>query len=157
MVRNKKEDFIRFKYSTLCQLLPVTPYRYISSAKRQLNLGNDELKNSGFIAKYSWSEKGNKHWLIYYGQERAKKEIKRVKIKSINNRAKEYLPGPKEGEEIFSKEQVDLVNKIVKFNISKVTAQNLQTHTNTYFIRLLVGTPRTRLWCLLKYFKEVNL
>ena len=146
MLRNKKEDFIRFKYSTLCQLLPVIPYRFISDAKRQLNLDNNELKDTGFISKYEWCENGNNDWLIYYWPvERAKKEIKRVKIKSINNRAKEYLPGPKEGEEIFSKEQVDLINKLVKLNISKVTAQNLQTYTKTYFIRLLVGTPRTYL------------
>jgi len=60
VVRNKKEDFIRFKYFTLCQLLPLIPYRYISQAKQKLNSDNNELKNSGFIAKYSWSENGKK-------------------------------------------------------------------------------------------------
>ena len=65
-VRNKKEGFIRYKYSTLCQLLPVTPHSYISSAKRQLNPGNNELRDTGFISKFDWSENGNKDWLIYY-------------------------------------------------------------------------------------------
>ena len=86
-VRNKKEGFIRYKYSTLCQLLPVTRHEYISSAKRQLNPGNNELRDSGFISKYEWSENGNKDWLIYYWPgERAKKEMKRAKKKSIDSR-----------------------------------------------------------------------
>ena len=83
--------------------------------------------------------------------------MKRAKIKSINNRTEGYLAGPKEEVKMFSKEQVNLANKLVKINISKVTAQNLQTYSKTYFLRLLVGTPGTRLWRLLKYFKEVNL
>ena len=125
-VRNKKEDFIRYKYSTLCQLLPVTPYKFISDAKRQLNSGNNELKDTGFISKYDWSENGNKDWLIYYWPgERAKEEMKRAKIKSIDDRTEEYLPGPKEEVIKYSKEQVDLVNKLVKINVSKVTAENL--------------------------------
>jgi predicted type IV restriction endonuclease len=95
--------------------------------------------------------------LYIIDQERAKKKMKRAKIKSINNRTGEYLPGPKEEVKIFSKEQVDLVNKLVKLNISKVTAQNLQTYSKTYFIRLLVETPRTCLWHLSKHFKEVYL
>ena len=59
------------------------------------------------------------------GQERAKEEMKRAKIKSIDNRTGEYLPGPKEKVKEFSKEQVDLVNKLVKINVSKITAENL--------------------------------
>lgn len=66
--------------------------------------------------------------------------MKKAKITRINNRAKEYLPEPKEEVKIFSKEQVNLVNKLVKLNISKVTAQNLQTYSKIYFIRLL-GKP----------------
>ena len=125
-VRNKKECFLRYKYSTLCQLLPLTPYRYISQAKRQLNLGNDELKDTGFISDYEWRENGNKDWLIrYWPGERAKEEIRRAETKSIDHRTEEYLPGPKEEVKKFSKEQTDLVNKLVKINVSKVTAENL--------------------------------
>ena len=95
-------------------------------------------------------------WLIYYWPgERAKEEIKKAKIKSINNQTGEYLPGAKEEVNKYSKEQVNLVDKLVKLNISKVTAQNLQTYTKTYFIRLLVGTPRTYLRHLSKHFKGV--
>jgi len=125
-IRNKKGCDITYKYSTLCQLLPLTPYRYVSQAKRQLNSGNDELKDTGFISKYEWSENGNKDWLIsYWPGERAKEEIRRAKIKNINNRTEEYLPGPKREVKIFSKEQVELINKLVKINVSKITAENL--------------------------------
>ena len=51
--------------------------------------------------------------------------MKRAKIKSINNRIEEYLPGPKEEAKIFSKEQVDLVDKLLELNVSKVAAENL--------------------------------
>jgi len=51
--------------------------------------------------------------------------MKRAKIKSIDDRAEEYLPGPKEEVKKYSKEQVDLINKLVKLNVSKVTAETL--------------------------------
>jgi len=125
-VRNKEGCHICYKYSILCQLLPVTPYRYISQAKRQLNSGNDELKDTGFISEYRWEKNGNDHWLIsYWPGERAKEEIRRAETKSINNRIDTYLPGPKEGAIKYSKEQVDLVNKLLELNVSKVTAENL--------------------------------
>ena len=135
-VQNKKEDFIRFKYSTLCQLLPVIPYRYISSAKQQLDSGNHELQDTGFISKFDWSENGNKDWLIYYWPgERAKEEMKRVKIKSIDDRTEEYLPGPKEEVKKYSKEQVGLINQLVKINVSKVTAENLIRNNDQELIK----------------------
>jgi hypothetical protein len=134
-IRNKEGCPICFKYSTLCQLLPVTPYRYFSDAKRQLNSGNDELKDTGFISKYEWSENGKKNWLIkFWPGERAKEEIRRPETKNINNRTREYLPGAKEEVKKFSKdlsacnaqaEQINLINKLVKINVSKVTAENL--------------------------------
>ena len=125
-IRNEKDCSIHYKYTTLCQLLPLTPYRYISDAKRQLNFGNDELRDTGFISKFEWSENGNKDWLIsYWPGERAKEEIRRAKIKSINNRTGKYLSEPKEEVKIFSKEQAELINKLVKVNVSKVTAENL--------------------------------
>jgi len=102
------------------------PHNYISSAKRQLNPGNNELRDTGFISKYEWSENGNNDWLIYYWPgERAKEEMKRAKIKSLDNRIEEYLPGSKEEVKEFSKEQVDLVDKLLELNVSKVTAENL--------------------------------
>ena len=134
-VWNKKECFLRYKYSTLCQLLPLTPYRYISQAKRQLNLGNDELKDTGFISDYEWRENGNKDWLIrYWPGERAKEEIRRAETKSINGRTEGYLPGPKEEVKKYSKEQTILINQLVKINVSKVTAENLIRSNNQELI-----------------------
>ena len=51
--------------------------------------------------------------------------MKRAKIKSIDDRTEEYLPGLKEEVKIFSEEQAELVNKLLKLNVSKVTAENL--------------------------------
>lgn len=135
-LRNKRENFICYRYSKLCQLLPVTPHEQISLAKQQIDPGNHELQDTGFISKFDWSENGNKDWLIYYWLgERAKEEMKRAKIKSIDDRTEEYLPGPKEEVKEFSKEQVDLVNKLVKINVSEVTAENLIKNNDQELIK----------------------
>ena len=124
-IRNKKECYIHYKYITLCQLLPLIPYKYFSDAKRQLNSGNDELKDTGFISKYEWSENGKKNWLIrYWPGERAKEEMKGATLFS-SNQEEDLLPGPKPEVKKFSKEQVELINKLVKINVSKVTAEKL--------------------------------
>ena len=134
-IRNKKQDFICYKYSTLCQLLPVIPHRYISSAKRQLNYGNNELKDTGFISKFDWSENGNKDWLIYYWPgERAKEEMRRAKIRIVDLQTEEYLPGPKKGLKQFSREQNDLIDKLVESNVSRVTAEDLIINSNQQLI-----------------------
>ncbi|HUS51663.1 MAG TPA: replication initiator protein A, partial [Candidatus Paceibacterota bacterium] len=135
-LRNKREKFICYRYSKLCQLLPVTPHEYISLAKQQLDPGNNELRDTGFISKYGWRENGNNDWLIYYWPgERAKEEMKRAKIKNINNRTGEYLPGPKEEVKEFSKEQVDLVNKLLELNVSKITAEKLIKNNDQELIK----------------------
>ena len=154
-LRNKREKFICYRYSKLCQLLPVTPHKYISLAKQQIDPGNHELQDTGFISKFDWSENGNKDWLIYYWPgERAKEEMKRAKIKSIDGRTpvcvqpayrangagrrtgrEEYLPGPKEEVKEFSKEQVDLVNKLLELNVSKVTAEKLIKNNDQELIK----------------------
>jgi len=91
-LRDKRQNFICYRYSKLCQLLPVTPHEYISLAKQQLDPGNNELKETDFISKYEWSENGKEDWLIYYWPgERAKEEMKRAEIKSINNWTEKYL------------------------------------------------------------------
>ena len=51
--------------------------------------------------------------------------LKRAKTKSIDDRTEEYLPGPKEEVKEYSVEQVNLVNKLLELNVSKVTAENL--------------------------------
>ena len=51
--------------------------------------------------------------------------MKRAKTNSIDNRTGEYLPGQKREVKKFPKEQVDLVDKLLELNVSKVTAENL--------------------------------
>lgn len=51
--------------------------------------------------------------------------MKRAKTNSIDSRTAEYLPGQKREVKEFSKEQVDLVNKLLELNVSKITAENL--------------------------------
>ncbi len=130
-IQNKKDCDIHFKYTTLCQLLPLIPYKYFSQAERQLNPAHEELKDTGFISNYKWSENGKKDWLIYYWPgERAKEEIRKAKLKGINNinhQAREYLQAPKEEEKISSQDRkrTALVDKLVELNVSKITAENL--------------------------------
>ena len=143
-IRNKKGCDITYKYTTLCQLLPVTRRGYISLAKQQLNPGNDELKDTGFISRYEWRENGKRDWLISYRPgERAKEEIRNAGINSINNRAPvcvqrtgrgEYLPGQKEEVKKYSEEQTNLIDKLVKINVSKVTAENLVRNSDQQLI-----------------------
>jgi hypothetical protein len=124
-IRNKKGCDITYKYSTLCQLLPLTLYRYISDAKRQLNSGNDELKDTGFISKYEWIENGNKDWLIsYWPGERAKEEMKRATLFS-SNQEEDLLLGPKPEVKKYTAEQIILTDKLVKINVSQITAEKL--------------------------------
>ncbi|MBA7580371.1 hypothetical protein ES695_00175 [Candidatus Atribacteria bacterium 1244-E10-H5-B2] len=125
-IKNKKEDFIRYKYSTLCQLLPITRKEYMSMAKQQLNQGNNELKDTGFISKYDWSKNGKKEWLIYYWPgERAKEEMRKAKIRIDDFQTEEYLPGPKRGLGNFSQEKNDLIDKLVEINVTRITAEDL--------------------------------
>jgi hypothetical protein len=125
-LRDKRENFICYRYSKLCQLLPVTPHEYISLAKQQLDPGNNELKETDFISKYEWSENGKEDWLIYYWPgERAKEEMRRAKTKIIGGQIEEYLSEAKEEVKLISKGRADLVNKLVKLNVSKVTADDL--------------------------------
>ena len=65
--------------------------------------------------------------------------MRKAKIKSINNRKGEYLPRPKEEVKIFSKEQAELVNKLVKINVSKVTAENLIKNNDQELIKKWIG------------------
>lgn len=94
------------------------------------------MKPDPIIFSYEWNENGNKDWLIYYWPgERAKEEIKRAKIKSIDGQTEEYLPEPKEEVKKYSKEQITLINQLVNVNVSKVTAENLIKNNDQELIK----------------------
>jgi hypothetical protein len=142
-IRNKKNCDIHFKYSTLCQLLPVKPYRYFSDAKRQLDSGNNELKDTGFISNFEWSENGKKEWLVYYWPgERAKKEMKNGQVKQLDFNEDKYLNGSDIPHEEFdikkqteSDHENDLINKLLNLNVSKITAGRLVKKYNNKLIK----------------------
>jgi hypothetical protein len=127
--KNKKQYFICYRYSKLCQLLPVTSFKQLSRSKQQLNPAHNELQNTGFISKFEWSENGKNDWLIYYWPgERARKEMKDAKIRHIDFKEENYITGPAEIDEEVKNtpdQKNDLVNQLVTLNVSKITAERL--------------------------------
>jgi hypothetical protein len=70
--------FIRYRYSNLCLLLPLTRHRYISQAKQKLQLAHQELIRTGFFAKVEWDAipgEGHDWYVSYWPGQRAKEEI----------------------------------------------------------------------------------
>ena len=81
---------IGYRYSTLCQLLPLTRQRYLSRARQILDPAHEELLRAGFLAEVRWGEAasvedgdreetgtGDGDWLITYvpgGRARAEVE-----------------------------------------------------------------------------------
>lgn len=133
-LRNKRGAFICYRYSKLCKLLPVKPQKYLSLARQQLDPGNNELKDTGFISQFKWSENGKNDWLLYYWPgERARKEMRNAKDKSIDFEENGYLPDISEPVDI-EKDSVsdtkpsvsdDLVSRLVDINVSRITAVKL--------------------------------
>jgi plasmid replication initiation protein len=77
-----RNPHIRYRYSTLCQLLPMTQYQYFSDAKRKVDAAHQELTRTGFLANIEWQEiPGAKHdwYLHYYPGPRAKEEIRQFR------------------------------------------------------------------------------
>ena len=132
-LRNKRKNRLCYRYSKLSQLLPVTPFKQLSRAKQQLDPAHNELKNTGFISKFEWSENGKKDWLIYYWPgERAKKEMKSGQVKQVDFNENHYLNGSdlsdKENDNKKQNEpdhDNDLINKLIDLNVSKITASRL--------------------------------
>ena len=53
-LRHAPAPGLRYTYSTLCALLPVKRYRYLSDAHRQLDPAHAELLATGFLAQVAW-------------------------------------------------------------------------------------------------------
>lgn len=72
---------IHYRYSTLCQLLPLKRHYYGSYVARQLDGAHAELISSGFLAAAEREEiPEEKDWVIsYYPGPRAKEEVERAK------------------------------------------------------------------------------
>ncbi|MDX9797317.1 MAG: replication initiator protein A [Bacteroidales bacterium] len=136
-LRNKRGAFICYRYSKLCRLLPVKPQKYLSLARQQLDPGNNELKDTGFISQFKWSENGKNDWLLYYWPgERARKEMRSVKEKNIDFEDDIYLPEFTETDDTAIKKdsRADknltarddvLIGRLTALNVSKITAIRL--------------------------------
>jgi hypothetical protein len=70
--------FIRYRYSTLCQLLPVTRHRHPSQAKRKLEPAHQELISTAFFKDVEWAKipgESNDWYVTYWPGTRAKEEL----------------------------------------------------------------------------------
>lgn len=120
---SRDHDFIRYRYSTLCQLLPVTPQKYLSLVKRQLDPAHEELRETKFLSRYIWDENSHRDCLIYYWSgERAKDEMKGLR-KELTD-PQRTLPEPKETSPL-PKSGIELVGELVALGVSKITARTL--------------------------------
>jgi len=135
-LRNKRQDFICYRYSKLCQLLPITPFKQISRAKQQLDPAHKELRDTEFLFNYEWDEDSGKDWLIYYWPgRRVKKEMSKIKTEFFVPPIEEAVPLPKRRSQPSSKSPVDLVNQLIALNVSETTAKDLVEHSSQQVIR----------------------
>ena len=62
-----KVTFLRYRYSSLCDLFPLTRYDHLSRAKQQLNPAHKRLIDKGFFSKVIWKQTNEKNdWLLYF-------------------------------------------------------------------------------------------
>jgi hypothetical protein len=137
--------YIRYRYSTLCQLLPVTQYQRPSKAKEILKPAHDELISSKFLAKVEWQEIPNEKydWYVcYWAGTRAKEEIKQFSKQGV-------LPPPGDlqlGQSPATTTQqqadedidYDVVIALQNFGISKKQAVKLaKEHEHEYILEKL--------------------
>ena len=67
-LRAPKAPGLRYAYSTVCALLPVKRYRYLSDAHRQLDAAHQELIATGFLARVEWQTTAGTppEWYLHY-------------------------------------------------------------------------------------------
>jgi hypothetical protein len=79
---------IGYRYSTLCQLLPLTRQKYLSKARQILDPAHEELMRTEFVAAVEWSDaegEGDEErdWLVtYVPGGRAIAEVERYRLSS---------------------------------------------------------------------------
>jgi len=118
---------IRYKYSTLCQLLPLTRQSYPSYVRRQLDPAHRELEDTGFLSRVVWKEIDGtpRDWFIYYYPgPRAREEVKRYAIPETGFN---YLDESVEFQMLpaLTPEQKELVKGLVAKGVTKLVAEEL--------------------------------
>jgi hypothetical protein len=138
-VKFKGSLFINYRYSTLCQLLPVPQYKYLSKSKEKLEPAHEELIHTGFLEKVEWQPtKDDPHdWIVnYWAGERAKKEIQQAIERGKRGNNHEALPPPDDLEleqmpptpstlQQADEDNDDVANALQNFGISKKQALRL--------------------------------
>ena len=72
--------YIKYRYSNICQLLPVTRHRYFSQAKQKLDPAHQELIRKDFFKDVEWTKipgESNDWYVSYWPGPRAKEELSR--------------------------------------------------------------------------------
>ena len=120
VLRNQGE-YWRPSYLELCALLPITPQRHFSYAKKQLKAVHDELIASNFIAKVKW-EKEAAWYIRYYPGSRALKEFEHSRLTLV-----QPLQANKKGQLLDNSPGIegDLVGLLVERGVSREKAVNL--------------------------------
>ncbi len=128
--------FVSYKYSTICQLLPIARQTYFSNARNILDPAHKKLEDTNFLSKWYWEEvekKGeDKDWLIkYYPGRRAREEIKKFRVGEqleleLSSRREEDITKSKR--EPLAEVQ-GMVDQLVKRGITPSVAEKL---VNTY-------------------------
>jgi hypothetical protein len=138
-----KYPYIRYRYSNLCKLLPLTQYQRVSKAKEILNPAHDELIRTGFFANVEWDTiQGEKHdWYVsYYPGTRAKEEIQRFRTQVAlppPDDSVEATPQPTPATPIHQVTD-DVVSALQNFGITKNQAQKLaKAYPQAYILEKL--------------------
>jgi len=122
---------ISYRYSTICELLPITRQKYLSDAKKLLDPSHNKLKETGFLRDWNWEETksvAENDWLIkYYPGKRARDEIKRF---SLGEQLELELPQPKEAavsidDPELSTDDSGISEELVRRGITKIIATKI--------------------------------
>jgi Replication initiator protein A/DnaA N-terminal domain len=130
-VKFSGSPFINYRYSKLCQLLPVTQYKYLSKAKEKIEPAHQELIRTGFLDNVKWEKvKDDPHdWYVnYWAGERAKKEIQQARKQGVLPPLDDLQleqPTATSTPQQVGDDVNDLVVALQNFGISKKTAKRL--------------------------------
>jgi len=127
-ILNQGNNCICYKYSTLCDLLPIVRQKYMSKAKQILDPAHFELKEKGFLSNCDWEEiqqKENDWYIRYYPGKKAKSEIRRFKMG-------EQLELPLSSESVINVDDSDIITienntiaQLIQRGITKAVANTL--------------------------------
>lgn len=144
---NGKSNKITYKYSTLCDLLPITRQRYLSKAKKILDPAHEKLKKTEFLADYEWEEiskspkynKKHNNWYLHYHPGRRVECEKalfknQTKTEPLNPRA--YIQNPKPS--LNPNPNIDDKQNLMVDDILEVTGDE---HSRTFYQKITRLVP----------------